>query len=109
VLDTVGKPDAKEGFRIRSVHELAQHRTKLRSDLDVFAQARRHQVLAWEEFKNPRIRDAASARVQAVKHSTGRALAAAGGGLIRISDYLAEKPANKEHDGKDQWGSEEVT
>ncbi|QZT65612.1 hypothetical protein JN085_14515 [Mycolicibacterium austroafricanum] len=109
VLDTVGKPDAKEGYRIRPVRELAQHRTRLRGDLDNFARARRHQVLAWEEFKNPGIRDATSARVQAVKHNTGRALAAAGGGLIRISDYFADKPSEKEPADKDEPGSEEVT
>ncbi|MBX7435454.1 hypothetical protein JDV09_25660 [Mycobacterium sp. Y57] len=102
VLDTVSKPDAKEGFRIRAIHELGQHRTKLRGDLDHFAQARHQQVLGWEEFTDPRIRDAASARVQAVKHNAGRALAAAGGGLIRISDYLTEKPAEKEAETLDE-------
>ena len=92
LLDHFAKPEAIEGFRFFSVRELARQRSKLRDELDRFAEARRHQVESWQDVNTPSVLDAASAVVDRAVASTSRALAAAGEGLIRISDYKIDKP-----------------
>jgi hypothetical protein len=92
LLDDFAKPEAIEGFRFLSVRGLAKQRAKLRDELDGFAEARRHQVESWENVETPSVLDAASAVIDAAKVSTSRALAAASEGLLRVSDYLADKP-----------------
>lgn len=96
VIDAVAKTDAIDGFRFMSVKQLAQDREKLQADLDAFARARRHQLDVWTALEVPGIRDAAEAGVKLAKKSARRALAAAGQGLINVSDLLAERAGDKE-------------
>jgi hypothetical protein len=96
LLDHFAKPQTIEGFRFIAVQKLAKQRSLLRGELDQFAEARRHQVEAWEDVETPSVLDAAAAVVDAAKVSTGRALSAAGAGLIRVSDYLTEPAREKE-------------
>jgi hypothetical protein len=91
LLDDFAKPDRIEGFRVFSVRELAKHRSHLRDELDRFAQARRHQVEEWSAIDTPSVLDAAEAVIDAVSDSALKAVNAAGHGLIRIGEYLADK------------------
>ena len=91
LLDTFAKPEAIEGFRFLSVRELAKQRSKLRNELDQFAKARRHQVEEWEAVEIPSVLDAASAAIDAASESALKAVGAAGQGMIRFGEYLAEK------------------
>lgn len=91
LLDDFAKPAPIEGFRIFSVRELAKHRARLRDELDRFAQARRHQIEEWSNVDTPGVLDAAEALVDAVADSALRAVGAAGQGLIRMGEYLADK------------------
>ena len=100
LLDHFAKPETIEGFRFFSVRELARQRSKLRDELDRFAEARRHQVESWQDVNTPSVLDAASAVVDRAMASTSRALAAAGEGLIRISDYMADKPEDDKVDAE---------
>lgn len=112
LLDNFAKPDPIEGFRIFSVRELAKHRAHLSEELDRFAQARRHQVEEWSNVETPSVLDAAGAVIDAVSESALKAVGAAGQGLIRVGEYLADKahaekavsPADDPHDlpAKDQ-------
>ncbi|MCH9733552.1 MAG: hypothetical protein K0U78_03210 [Actinomycetia bacterium] len=91
LLDDFAKPERIEGFRVRSVRKLAKYRSLLRDELDRFAQARRHQVEEWSHLETPSMLDAAAAVVDAVSDSAHKAVGAAGHGLIRIGEYLADK------------------
>jgi hypothetical protein len=91
LLDSFAKADAIEGFRFLSVRELAKQRSKLREELDRFAEARRHQVEEWAAAETPSVLDAASAVVDAAMESAGKAIGTAGRRLIRVSEYLTEK------------------
>jgi hypothetical protein len=91
LLDDFAKPDRIEGLRIFSVRELAKHRSHLRDELDRFAQARRHQVEEWSNVDTPGVLDAAAAVIDAVSDSALKAVGAAGHGLIRMGEYLADK------------------
>ena len=98
LLDHFAKPEAIEGFRFFSVRELSKQRSKLREELDRFAEARRHQVEEWDAVDTPSVLDAASAVVDAAMGSASKALGAAGQGLIRFSEYLVEKGSDDEAD-----------
>lgn len=98
LLDHFAKPEAIEGFRFFSVRELSKQRSKLREELDRFAEARRHQVEEWEAVDTPSVLDAASAVVDAAMGSASKALGAAGQGLIRFSEYLVEKNSDEKTD-----------
>lgn len=91
LLDHFAKPEAIEGFRFLSVRGLAKQRSKLRDELDRFAEARRHQVEEWEAVETPSVLDAASAVVDAASESALKAIGAAGQGMIRFGEYLADK------------------
>jgi hypothetical protein len=91
LLDHFAKPEAIEGFRFLSVRELAKQRSKLREELDQFAEARRHQVEEWEAVETPSVLDAASAVIDAASDSALKTIGAAGHGMIRFGEYLAEK------------------
>lgn len=92
VLDSFARPDAIEGFRYWSVRRLARSRSVLQEELDLFAEARRHQVESWEDLHIPSFVEAASAAVNVAVIGTGKALAAAGGGLVKFGNYLSEPP-----------------
>lgn len=94
VLDRFTKPVAMEGFRLWSLKELTNQGSVLRGELDAFAESRRHHIESWEDFHIPSFLDAASAAWDKAISSTGRALAAAGEGVVRFGNYLAE-PADK--------------
>lgn len=96
VIDDVAKTNAIDGFRFNSVKALARDRERLQVTLDAFARARRHQVDAWKALEAPRIRDAAEASVALAKKAARKTLAAAGHGLINVSDRLGERSAEKE-------------
>ncbi|MCV7117051.1 hypothetical protein AWC17_08375 [Mycobacterium nebraskense] len=91
LLDNFAKPDRIEGFRVFSVRELAKHRSRIRDELDRFAQARRHQVEEWSNVETPSVLDAAEAVIDAVAESALKAVGAAGQGLILMGEYLADK------------------
>ncbi|AEF34596.1 conserved hypothetical protein [Mycolicibacter sinensis] len=95
-IDAVAKTDAIDGFRFVSVKQLAHDRNELMMDLNAFARARHNQVDVWTALEAPGIRDAAEASVKLAKKSARRALAAAGQGLINISDLLEERARDKE-------------
>ncbi len=90
LLDNFAKPDRIEGFRVFSVRELAKHRSRIRDELDRFAQARRHQVEEWSNVETPSVLDAAEAVIDAVADSALKAVGAAGQRLIRIGEYLTD-------------------
>lgn len=96
VIDAVAKTDAIDGFRFWSVKQLVQDRNKLQADLGAFAKARRNQVDVWTAFEAPTLREAAEASVGLAKKSAGRALAAAGQGLLNVSERLAERTGEKQ-------------
>jgi hypothetical protein len=98
LLDDFAKPETIEGFRFLSVRELAKQRSKLREELDQFAEARRHQVEEWEAIDTPSVLDAASAAVDAAMESASKAIGAAGHGLVRFSEYLVEKTPEEKAD-----------
>ncbi|WP_207547774.1 hypothetical protein [Mycobacterium mantenii] len=87
-LDRFAKTSAVDGFRFWAVRELAKHRSALGEELDRFAEARRHQVEAWEDFNIPNFLDAAGAVIGAAWTSTARILAAAGQELARFGARL---------------------
>jgi len=89
-LDDFAKPEAIEGFRFLSVRELARQRSKLREELDHFAAARRHQIEEWETVETPGVLDAAAAALDAVQDSALKAVGAAGQGMIKFGEYLAD-------------------
>lgn len=96
MIDAVATTDAIDGFRFRSVKQLAQDRNKLQADLDAFAKARRNQVDVWTAFEAPTLREAAEASVELAKESARKVLAAAGQELINISERLAEPAEEKQ-------------
>ncbi|WP_234787910.1 hypothetical protein [Mycolicibacter sinensis] len=96
VIDAFAKTDAIDGFRFVSVKQLARDRNKLQADLGAFAKARRNQVDIWTAFEAPSIGDAAEAGVELAKETARKALAAAGQGLINISERLAQRAAEKQ-------------
>lgn len=102
ILDSFAKADDIHGWRFRSVRSLAHDREKLREDLDAFAHARIDQVDSWEDFKIPGVSNVVSARAKQAKLTASHALAAAGGRLIRMSDYLADTSRKEEPVRKDQ-------
>ncbi|MCU1695840.1 MAG: hypothetical protein JWR34_1903 [Mycobacterium sp.] len=91
LLDTFAKPEAMEGFRVFAVRDLAKQRSNLREELDQFAEARRHQVEKWEAVETPSVLDAASAVIDAAMGGASKAIGSTGQGLVRFSEYLAEK------------------
>lgn len=95
-LDHFAKPEAIEGFRFFSVRELSKQRSKLREELDRFAEARRHQVEEWEAVDTPSVLDAAAAVVDTAMESASKAVGSAGHGLVRFSEYLAAKASSEE-------------
>lgn len=95
-LDNFAKPEAIEGFRFMAVRELTKQRSKLREELDRFADARRHQIEEWEAVDTPSVLDAASAVVDAAMESASKAIGSAGQGLVRFSEYLAAKASPDE-------------
>ncbi|SEP88018.1 hypothetical protein SAMN04488583_1339 [Mycobacterium sp. 88mf] len=108
LLNDFAKPEPIEGFRFLAVRELAKHRSTLRDELDRFAEARRHQIEEWSNVETPGVLDAAAAVVDAVADSALKAVGAAGQGLIRVGEYLAEKAhAEKGDSVKDEFKSED--
>ena len=96
VLDGFSRTHPLEGFRPWSVRSLARDRIKMREDLDAFAKSRRNQIVDWSESRPPSFMQAASAAFDVAADKTGRALTAAGSGLVRVGDYLIEKPRGNE-------------
>jgi hypothetical protein len=96
VIASIGTPKTIEGFRFLAVRELAQYRKQLRQDLDDFARARHNQVCSWQDPRTPTLRDAANAAAEVAQKQAGRALAAAGQGLVKVGDLLAERHSKKE-------------
>ena len=68
----------------------------MRKDLDAFATARRNQITDWSESRPPSFMQAASAAFDVAADKTGRALTAAGSGLVKLGKYLIEKPRGNE-------------
>ncbi|ORA98807.1 hypothetical protein BST30_25390 [Mycobacterium mantenii] len=95
ILDRFAKTSAIDGFRFWAVRELAKHRSALGEELDHFAEARRHQVEAWEDFNIPSFLDAAGAVVGVAWTSTARILAAAGQELARFGARLGNSSADE--------------
>lgn len=91
VLKHVGTAKNIDGFRFFAVRDLAKYRKQLRRDLDDFARARHHQVRGWKALATPTIGDAVDAAVEIAQQTAGRALAAAGEGLVRFGGRLAEQ------------------
>ncbi|WP_368664899.1 hypothetical protein [Mycobacterium sp. E2733] len=89
ILDRFGKTAAVDGFRFWAVRELAKQCGALRDELDHFAKARQHQVETWADFHIPSVLDAALATLEAVGSVTGRALVAAGRGVVCLGGQLA--------------------
>ena len=89
ILDRFAKTHAIDGFRFWAVRELANQRGALRDELDRFAEARQHQVETWEDFHIPSVLDATLATLNAFGSVTGRALVAAGRGIVGLGGQLA--------------------
>lgn len=96
VVDEVARTNAIDGFRFNSVKALTRDRERLQVDLDTFARARRHQVDVWTALEAPSVRDAVDAAVGLAKPAARKALAAAGQGLMNLSDLLGERNGDKE-------------
>lgn len=109
VIDEVAKTNAVDGFRFNSVKALTRDRERLKVDLDAFAQARRHQVDVWTVFEAPSVRDAVDAAVELAKPTARKALAAAGQGLLSLSDLLGERAGEKQPVEKKQPPADEDT
>lgn len=109
VIDEFAKTSAIDGFRFRSVKQLIRDRDKLQADLDAFAGARRHQLDVWTALEAPGVREAVDAALDLAKPTARRALAAAGRGLLNLSEYLTEKPEKKEPVEKKQPPTTETT
>lgn len=109
-LDGFAKSKAVDGFRFWAVRELGKQRTALRDELDRFAEARQHQVEAWEDFHIPSVLDAAVATVGAVGTLTGQALAGVGHGLVWLGAQLAGpfRDKNTEEGPNTQDGNDAV-
>uniref|UniRef100_UPI0006DCAF6E hypothetical protein n=1 Tax=Mycobacterium sp. UM_11 TaxID=1638773 RepID=UPI0006DCAF6E len=88
VLDRFGRTAPVDGFRFWAVRELCRQRGALRDEFDRFAKARQHQVEAWEDFHIPSVFDAALATLAAVGGVTGRALVAAGRGVVYLGGHV---------------------
>ncbi|WP_369817782.1 hypothetical protein [Mycobacterium sp. 852002-30065_SCH5024008] len=108
VLDRFGKTAAIDGFRFWAVRELAKQRGELRDELDRFAAARQHQVETWEDFHIPSVLDAALATLEAVGSVTGRALVAAGRGVVYLGGQVAGPFRGKGSDEPSQASSSEL-
>ncbi|CQD17730.1 hypothetical protein BN000_03941 [Mycobacterium europaeum] len=105
ILDRFAKSHAIDGFRIRSVRELAKQRDALRDELDRFAEARRHQVETWEDFHIPSFFDAAVATLEAAGSITGQALVGVGRGLVWLGAHVVEPFRGKATDEPSQTSS----
>ena len=109
-LDLCAKSQAVDGFRFWAVRDLARQRGALREEFDRFAEARRHQVEAWEDFHIPSLLDAAFATIGAVGTTTGQALAAVGRGLVflgaQLTGSLRGKPGDEGSSSLDSNGFE---
>lgn len=90
ILSQVAKPQTIEGLRFVAVQRLARYGLKLRGELDRFAEARGNQLDTWDDFHIPSFLDGANAALEIAKTTTGRAIAAAGQGLIRLGEQLTE-------------------
>lgn len=88
ILDRFATTAAIDGFRFWAVRELCRQRGALRAEFDRFAEARRHQVEAWEDFHIPSVFDAAVAALGAVGGVTGRALVAVGRGVAYLGGQV---------------------
>ena len=88
VLDSFSKSEALEGFFFWAVRGLAENRSKLRTDLDAFAHARRSQAAEWEEHRTPGLRDAISAAVDVVARPATEALTQTWAGVVKLSGHL---------------------
>ncbi|WP_234783691.1 hypothetical protein [Mycolicibacterium celeriflavum] len=90
-IEAVSRTNDIDGFRWLSVQKLNRDRDTLRSALDEFAGARRHQVESWQELTTPGVRVATSASVKIARKTTGRALSSAGERLTRLGDNLVDR------------------
>ncbi|OBF12191.1 hypothetical protein A5730_04765 [Mycobacterium sp. ACS4054] len=90
ILDRFATTAAIDGFRFRAVRELCRQRGALRDEFDRFAEARRHQVEAWEDFHIPSVFDAAVAALGAVGGVTGQALVGVGRGIVWLGAHVVE-------------------
>jgi hypothetical protein len=95
-LDAFANVSAIDGFRYWSVRDLDQNRSKLRSDLDAFASARRHQIARWVDSSTPSVLDAAAAAVEIASNTADRALSAMGERFIKVGEYLTEERRQKD-------------
>jgi hypothetical protein len=102
VTDEFAKSDALEGFRFRSAQRLTRERDRLRADLGAFAQARLHHAVIWEDLQTPGVAQAAEETVRLAKRSAGRAIEAAGKGLIDFSHRFADQAGEKSPVGDDE-------
>lgn len=88
VLETYRRTNRIDGFRIWSKNDVAKHSKSLKNDLDLFAQARRHQLVEWQDVSIPSVADAASHVLEVASSHTDRALGAASQGLLKAYNYL---------------------
>ena len=95
VLETYRHTNAIDGFRFRSVRDLAKHSKSLKDDLDAFARARRHQLEEWQELDTPSVGDAASRVYEVASDHTDRALDAAGDGISKAYNFLSREGSKK--------------
>jgi hypothetical protein len=109
VIDDVAKTNKIDGFRFNAVRGLTRDRDRLKVDLDAFARARRHQVDVWTAMEAPSVRDAVDAAVDLARPAARKALAAAGQGLMNLSDLLGERAGEKEPVEKKQPPATEHT
>ena len=105
ILDRFVKTQAIDGFRFWAVRELARQRGALREELDRFAEARQHQVEAWEDFHIPSLLDATVATLGAAGTITGRALVGVGRGIVWLGGHVAEPFRGKPSDERSQANS----
>jgi hypothetical protein len=89
ILDRFVRTAAIDGFRFWAVRELAKQRGALRDELDRFAEARQHQVDAWEDFHIPSLLDATVATLGAAGNITSQALAGVGRGIVWLGAQVA--------------------
>ncbi len=91
VLETYSRTNRIDGFRYWSVRGVAKHVQQLRTDLDAFAQARRHQLAEWQEHETPTVRDAAEHVLELAGNYSDRALHAAGEGFSNVREFISDE------------------
>ncbi|MCB1286342.1 MAG: hypothetical protein KDB47_01250 [Mycobacterium sp.] len=107
VLESYRRTNAIDGFRYWSVRDIAKHSTSLKSDLDAFAHARRHQLEEWQEVETPTVGDAAARAYEVVSDHTDRALDVAGEGVSKAYNFFAREGRKKARDAIRRFSREE--